>query len=42
MNFFCTKKHLDEWLDEASLNKDDIHVLNIEKANMVAKAIFEK
>jgi len=42
MNFFCTKEHINEWLGKVPLNKNDIHVLNIEKANMVAKAIFGK
>jgi len=42
MNFFCTEKHVNEWLKESNLNKDDIHVLDITSAIIVAKAIFGK
>ena len=42
MNFFCTEKHADEWLGNVSVNKKDMYVLDIEEANLVAKAIFGK
>ena len=42
MNFFCTEKHANEWLGNVAGNKKDMYVLDIEKANMVAKAIFGK
>jgi len=42
MNFFCTEKHANEWFGNVASNKKDMYVLDIEKANMVAKAIFGK
>jgi len=42
MNFFFTKKHVDEWLDHTPHKNNDIYVLDIENANMMAKAIFGK
>jgi len=42
MNFFCTKKHVDDRLGFTYRKNKDIYVLNIENANMVAKAIFGK
>jgi len=42
MNFFCTKKHLDEWVKETAPNNADIHALDIGTAVAVAKAIFGK
>jgi hypothetical protein len=42
MNFFCTKKHLEKWLDEAHIKRDDMHALNMESAVLVAGTIFSK
>jgi hypothetical protein len=41
MNFFCTKKHLEEWLDETTLSREDVHPLDVESAMDVARAIFD-
>jgi len=42
MNFFCTKKHLDEWRMTASQNNKDVFALNMEEALVVAEAVFGK
>ncbi len=42
MNFFCTEKHLLEWLEGSPLKISDIYSLNIDDAVMAAKALFGK
>ena len=40
MNFFCTKKHYDEWTTLKGLNKDDNFCLDIHEALRVAEMLF--
>ena len=42
MNFFCTRKHAKEWLIDILFDKNDIHILDMERANSMAKTIFGK
>lgn len=40
MNFFCTEKHYNEWVDRMEICKDTIFCLNGEEALQVAKMLF--
>jgi hypothetical protein len=40
MNFFCTKKHYDEWITKRSLDSGDIFCLDIHEALLVAEMLF--
>jgi len=42
MNFFCTEKHVEEWLSKKELSKSTFYSLNIADALVVAKRIFKK
>jgi len=40
MNFFCTEKHLEEWLKGTNLTQSNIYSLRIEDAGVVGRSIF--
>jgi hypothetical protein len=40
MNFFCTKNHYDEWVNNMNLSEDDIFCLSAREALDVAYMIF--
>ena len=40
MNFFCTKKHYDEWTTKRRLDTDEIFCLDADEALMVAEMLF--
>jgi hypothetical protein len=40
MNFFCTKKHYDQWAVENSINHDEVFCLDAYEALVVAKMLF--
>jgi hypothetical protein len=40
MNFFCTKKHYDEWVAAMKLDPADIFCLDAREALAVARMIF--
>lgn len=40
MNFFCTKKHYDEWVTASGTNADDLFALDVEEALVVARWLF--
>ncbi|MCB2320084.1 alkylmercury lyase family protein [Clostridium tagluense] len=40
MNFFCTKKHYDTWVNKMQIPEEDIFCLDIQEAILVAKMIF--
>lgn len=40
MNFFCTEKDYDSWVEEMQLDESDIFCLNVEEAIMVSKMLF--
>lgn len=42
MNFFCTKKHLDDWIKDSQVNQAILYSLNIKEASVVGKLIFGK
>jgi len=41
MNFFCTKKHCTDWIEESGENSSDIFILDLEEALMVARWLFD-
>jgi hypothetical protein len=42
MNFFCTKKHGTDWIEEATgKNRSDLFLLNLEEALVVARWLFD-
>lgn len=40
MNFFCTKKDYDEWVEKMNIDRSEIYCLNIFEALSVAKMLF--
>jgi len=40
MNFFCTKKHWDDWTKEMNLNSEEIFCLDAYEGLAVAKMLF--
>lgn len=40
MNFFCTEKEYNIWVEEMELNKSEIFCLNAEEAIKVSKMLF--
>lgn len=40
MNFFCTKKHYDDWTEQKRLNSSDIFCLDVREAMQVAEMLF--
>lgn len=40
MNFFCTKKHYDQWTSARNINEDEVFCLPVEEAVVVAKMLF--
>jgi hypothetical protein len=40
MNFFCTKKHCTDWIEESVENPSDIFILDLEAARVVARWLF--
>ena len=41
MNFFCTKKHLEEWVEAMEISKDEIFCLDVNTAIYASKEIFD-
>lgn len=40
MNFFCKKKHYDQWVEAGNINKENIFCLNAHDGLTVAEMIF--
>lgn len=40
MNFFCTKKHYDEWTGKMGVNENEVFCLDAQEALAVAKMLF--
>jgi hypothetical protein len=40
MNFFCTKKHYDEWLEASGQSEDRLFILPVAEAIVVAEWLF--
>jgi hypothetical protein len=40
MNFFCTKKHYEEWTTKRNFGTDEIFCLDVHEALLVAGMLF--
>jgi len=40
MNFFCTKKHYDQWTSNRGVNEEDVFCLDAREAMIVAGMLF--
>jgi hypothetical protein len=40
MNFFCTKKHYEDWVAESGTDTSDLFILEVTEALVVARWLF--